>query len=168
MLNAASDLLWWKYIQFIYYILLISDAWCVLFAENISLKKQALLLEEVQKLNRENAEKSEPTPEHLDAEAGAPPEDQQPEAPVCSLVDSPCEVSPVEENLQIVEVVDQGEVDNKQAEVKPEEKDEAVVQEREDTSTTAEEITQEVVTAEEKAAELRTPPEDKIDPTPTR
>ncbi|XP_056913462.1 myosin light chain kinase 2, skeletal/cardiac muscle isoform X4 [Takifugu flavidus] len=137
--------------------------------ENISLKKQALLLEEVQKLNRENVEKSDlqPTPEHLDAEAGASPEDQQPEAPVCSVIDSLCEDSPVVENLQIIEVVDQEKVDDKQAEVKPEEKDEEVVPEHEDTSTTAEEITQEVVTAEEKAAELRTPPEDKIDPTPT-
>ncbi|XP_029686862.1 myosin light chain kinase 2, skeletal/cardiac muscle isoform X3 [Takifugu rubripes] len=137
--------------------------------ENISLKKQALLLEEVQKLNRENVEKSDlqPTPEHLDAEAGAPPEDQQPEAPVCSVIDSLCEDSPVVENLQIIEVVDQEKVDDKQAEVKPEEKDEEVVPEHEDTSTMAEEITQEVVTAEEKAAELRTPPEDKIDPTPT-
>lgn len=128
-----------------------------------------MLLEEVQKLNRENAEKSDPqpTPEHLDAEAGAPPEDQQPEAPVCSLIDSLCEDPPVVENLQIIEVVDQGKVDDKQAEVKPEEKDEDVVQEPEDTSTTAEENTQEVVT-EGKAAELRTPPEDKIDPTPTR
>lgn len=124
----------------------------------------------MQKLNRENAEKldSQPTPEHLDVEAEAPPEDQQPEAPVCSLVDSLCEDYPVVENLQIVEVVDQGKVDDKQAEVKPEEKDEDVVQEREDTSTTAEEITQEVVTAEEKAAELRTPPEDKVVPTPRR
>lgn len=124
----------------------------------------------MQKLNRENVEKSDPqpTPEHLDAEAGAPPEDQQPEAPVCSSVDSLCEDSPVAENLQIIEVVDQGKVDDKQAEVKPEEKDEDVVHEPEDTSTTTEEITQEVVTAEEKAAELRTPPEDKTDPTPTR
>lgn len=125
----------------------------------------------MQKLNRENAEKSDPqpTPEHLDAEAGAPPEDQQPEAPVCSLIDSLCEDSLVVENLQIIEVADQGKVDDNQAEVKPEEKDEDVVQEPEDTSTTAEENTQEVVTAEGKAAELRTPPEDKIDPTtPTR
>lgn len=124
----------------------------------------------MQKLNRENAEKSDPqpTPEHLDVEAGAPPKDQQPEAPVCSSVDSLCEDSPVAENLQIIEVVDQGKVDDKQAEDKPEEKDEDVVQEHEDTSTMAEEITQEVVTAEEKDAELRTPPENKIDPTPTR
>ncbi|XP_041805200.1 myosin light chain kinase 2, skeletal/cardiac muscle isoform X2 [Chelmon rostratus] len=58
-------------------------------AENISLKKQVLLLEEVQKLNRENAEKSgqELTPAHLDLEAGVPPKDQQPDAPACNLVD---------------------------------------------------------------------------------
>ncbi|XP_070701885.1 myosin light chain kinase 2, skeletal/cardiac muscle isoform X2 [Pempheris klunzingeri] len=56
-------------------------------AENISLKKQVLLLEEVQKLNRENAEKSGLTPGYLDLEAGVPPKDQQPEAPACNLVD---------------------------------------------------------------------------------
>lgn len=124
----------------------------------------------MQKLNRENSEKSDPqlTAEHLDVEAGALPEDQHPKAPVCSSLDSLCEDSPGLENLQIVEVVDQGKVDDKQAEVKPEEKDEDVVQESEDTSTTAEEITQEVVTVEEEAAELRAPPEDKIDPTKTR
>ena len=43
-------------------------------ADTISLKKQALLLEEVQKLNRENAERSDPnlSPGLLDLEAGGP------------------------------------------------------------------------------------------------
>uniref|UniRef100_UPI0037E84E46 myosin light chain kinase 2, skeletal/cardiac muscle isoform X1 n=1 Tax=Semicossyphus pulcher TaxID=241346 RepID=UPI0037E84E46 len=56
-------------------------------ADNISLKKQALLLEEVQKLNRENTEKSgqQLSSELLDLEAGVSPKDQQPDAP--ALVD---------------------------------------------------------------------------------
>ncbi|XP_047446142.1 myosin light chain kinase 2, skeletal/cardiac muscle isoform X2 [Mugil cephalus] len=57
-------------------------------ADSFSLKKQILLLEEVQKLNRENAEKSahQLTPGCLDLEAGVSPKDQQPEAPACSSV----------------------------------------------------------------------------------
>ncbi|KAM6989148.1 uncharacterized protein mylk4a [Tautogolabrus adspersus] len=58
-------------------------------AENISLKKQALLLEEVQKLNRENTEKSgqQPSSGLLDLEAGVSPKDQQLNDPACNLVD---------------------------------------------------------------------------------
>ncbi|XP_040027952.2 uncharacterized protein mylk4a isoform X3 [Gasterosteus aculeatus] len=58
-------------------------------AESISLKKQILLFEEVQKLNRENAEKSghQLTGGNLDLEAASSPEDQQPDAPDCNLVD---------------------------------------------------------------------------------
>ncbi|XP_042354375.1 myosin light chain kinase 2, skeletal/cardiac muscle isoform X2 [Plectropomus leopardus] len=58
-------------------------------AENISLKKQALLLEEVQKLNKENAEKSgqQLTPGYLDLEAGVSPKDQQPDTSTQNLVD---------------------------------------------------------------------------------
>ncbi|KAK5610807.1 hypothetical protein CRENBAI_026045 [Crenichthys baileyi] len=56
-------------------------------ADNISPKKQALLLEEVQKLNRENAEKSGHLFPQLDLEAGAALKDEQPEAPTCNLVD---------------------------------------------------------------------------------
>ncbi|KAL7386532.1 hypothetical protein ABVT39_009849 [Epinephelus coioides] len=57
-------------------------------AENISLKKQALLLDEVQKLNRENAEKSghQLAPGCLDLEAGVAPKDQQPDTSACNLV----------------------------------------------------------------------------------
>lgn len=156
--------------QLLCYVLFISDARRLCFVENISLKKQALLLEEVQKLNRENAEKSGPlqTPEHLDVEAGAPPEDQQPQASACSSVDSPCEDSPVVENLEIVEVVDQQNVDDKQAEVKPEEKDEDAVKDSEDAPETAEDLNQEVVPLEEEAPELRAAPEDEKDTTPTR
>ncbi|XP_060900789.1 myosin light chain kinase 2, skeletal/cardiac muscle isoform X1 [Labrus mixtus] len=58
-------------------------------SENISLKKQALLLEEVQKLNRENTEKSgqQPSSGLLDLEAGVSPKDQQLYDPACNLVD---------------------------------------------------------------------------------
>lgn len=58
-------------------------------AENISLKKQALLLEEVQKLNRENTEKSaqQPSSGLLDLEAGVPAKDQQVDASTRNLVD---------------------------------------------------------------------------------
>ncbi|XP_033507010.2 uncharacterized protein mylk4a isoform X5 [Epinephelus lanceolatus] len=57
-------------------------------AENISLKKQALLLNEVQKLNRENAEKSghQLAPGCLDLEAGVAPKGQQPDTSACNLV----------------------------------------------------------------------------------
>nr|XP_040027953.1 myosin light chain kinase 2, skeletal/cardiac muscle-like isoform X3 [Gasterosteus aculeatus aculeatus] len=57
--------------------------------KSISLKKQILLFEEVQKLNRENAEKSghQLTGGNLDLEAASSPEDQQPDAPDRNLVD---------------------------------------------------------------------------------
>ncbi|XP_010764473.1 myosin light chain kinase 2, skeletal/cardiac muscle isoform X2 [Notothenia coriiceps] len=57
--------------------------------ENISLKKQVLLFEEVQKLNRENAQKSghKTTTAYLDLEAGVSPKSQQPDSPACNLVD---------------------------------------------------------------------------------
>ncbi|XP_068427505.1 myosin light chain kinase 2, skeletal/cardiac muscle isoform X2 [Clinocottus analis] len=70
--------------------------------ENISLKKQVLLLEEVQKLNRNNAEKS-----GLDLEAGVSPKDQQPDAPACKMVDYQREDSQVaaDEKHEVVEAV---------------------------------------------------------------
>lgn len=60
---------------------------CGLSVENVSLKKQALLLEEVQELNRANAAQSGHQLSSLDLEAGVPPKDEQPEVPACSLVD---------------------------------------------------------------------------------
>ncbi|KAM4728766.1 uncharacterized protein mylk4a [Anableps anableps] len=54
-------------------------------ADNISPKKQALLLEEVQKLNRENSEKSGQLLMLLDLESGTTTKDEQPEAPTCDL-----------------------------------------------------------------------------------
>ncbi|XP_041847401.1 myosin light chain kinase 2, skeletal/cardiac muscle [Melanotaenia boesemani] len=56
-------------------------------AADISLKKQALLLEEVQKLNKENTEKLGHQLIPLDLEAGVSPKDQQPDSPACNLVD---------------------------------------------------------------------------------
>lgn len=142
----------------------------IYFIENISPKKQALILEEVQKLNLENSEKSDPllTTEHLDVEAGAPPEDQQPEVTVCDSVNSLCEDAQVAENLEIVEVVDQAEVENKQAELRPEENEDDAGEEIEDASTTAEAKKQEVLSLEEEVPELSAAPEDEKESTPTR
>ncbi|XP_062261279.1 myosin light chain kinase 2, skeletal/cardiac muscle isoform X2 [Platichthys flesus] len=58
-------------------------------ADNVSLKKQVLLLEEVQKLNRENVEKSDHqlTTGFLDLEAGVSPKGQQLDAAAPNLVD---------------------------------------------------------------------------------
>ncbi|KAF1383795.1 hypothetical protein PFLUV_G00135530 [Perca fluviatilis] len=82
-------------------------------AEHISLKKQMLLLEEVQKLNRENAEKScqQLTPGSLDLEAGVSPEekDQQSDACACNLVDylrEDCKVAETHEGVSEEEVVE--------------------------------------------------------------
>lgn len=60
-----------------------------LLVENISSKKQVLFLEEVQKLNRENVEKSghQLTSGCPDLEAGGSPQDQQPDAPASNLLD---------------------------------------------------------------------------------
>ncbi|XP_038159729.1 myosin light chain kinase 2, skeletal/cardiac muscle isoform X1 [Cyprinodon tularosa] len=56
-------------------------------ADSISPKKQALLLEEVQKLNKENTEKSSSLFPPLDLEAGGTVKDEKPELPSCNLVD---------------------------------------------------------------------------------
>ncbi|KAK2822476.1 hypothetical protein Q5P01_022541 [Channa striata] len=58
--------------------------------DNISLKKQNLLLEEVQKLNKQNAEKSlhQLVSGCVDLEAGQSPKDQPAAAPACNLVDN--------------------------------------------------------------------------------
>lgn len=127
-------------------------------------------MEEVQKLNLENSEKSDPllTTEHLDVEAGEPPEDQQPEVTVCSSVDSLCEDSQVAENLEIVEVVNQVEVEGKQAELKPEENKVDVVKEIEDASTTADEKKQQILPLKEEGPDLSAAPEDEKESTPTR
>ncbi|XP_008301306.1 myosin light chain kinase 3 isoform X2 [Stegastes partitus] len=76
-------------------------------ADNISLKKQVLLLEEVQKLNRENAEKSghQLAPGYLDLEAGVSPKDQKADGPACNLVDFLREDSRVAETPEVAEAV---------------------------------------------------------------
>lgn len=71
-----------KYILWARYLIL-----CGFLVDNISPKKQALLLEEVQKLNKENAEKSGQLFTPLDLESGVAPEDEQAEAPTCNLLD---------------------------------------------------------------------------------
>ncbi|XP_040911555.1 myosin light chain kinase 2, skeletal/cardiac muscle-like isoform X2 [Toxotes jaculatrix] len=110
-------------------------------ADSISLKKQVLLLQEVQKLNRENTEKSgHPlTPGCLDLEAGVPPKDQQPDVAACNLVDYRREDSQVAENHEVVEAVSEEEVGEKVpegeavvAEKEPQLHAEDVVKEKED------------------------------------
>ncbi|XP_006786481.1 myosin light chain kinase 2, skeletal/cardiac muscle isoform X3 [Neolamprologus brichardi] len=85
-------------------------------AEHISLKKQILLLEEVQKLNRENAEKSgqQITLGFRDLEAGVPPKDQEPDASASSLVDylqedSQVDISEKNEDVEAVTEEESGE-----------------------------------------------------------
>ncbi|KAG8014198.1 Myosin light chain kinase family member 4 [Nibea albiflora] len=81
-------------------------------AEKQVSKKQVLLLEEVQKLNRENAEKSgqQLTTGYLDLEAGVPPKDQIPDVPAPSLVDYLREDSQVAEKEEVVEEVSEEEI----------------------------------------------------------
>lgn len=137
-----------------------------LFIENIPLKKQVLLLEEVQKLNRENAEKSghqQLTPGYLDLEAGVPPKDQQPDAPACNVVDY------LREDSQVA--VSEEEVGEKVPEVEVTEKEPKVdvedgVKEEEKLP---EEKKKEVAFTEEEAKAPELPAaEDKKEPTATR
>ncbi|KAM8728095.1 uncharacterized protein mylk4a isoform 2-T2 [Acanthopagrus schlegelii] len=144
--------------------------------ENVSLKKQALLLEEVQKLNRENAEKSgqQLTPGHLDLEAGVPPKDQLPDASACNLVNFLREDSQKDE---VVEATSEEMVGEKvqQAEALVTEKEpeldvEGVVKEKdEEKLPVAEEKKEEVISSEEeaKASELPLAQEDEKEPTTT-
>ncbi|XP_023010389.1 uncharacterized protein mylk4a isoform X3 [Maylandia zebra] len=85
-------------------------------AEHISLKKQILLLEEVQKLNRENAEKSgqQITLGFRDLEAGVPLKDQEPDASASSLVDylqedSQVDIAEKNEDVEAVSEEESGE-----------------------------------------------------------
>lgn len=147
------------------------------FVENVSLKKQALLLEEVQKLNKENAEKSgqQLTPGHLDLEAGVPPKDQLPDASACNLVDFLREDSQKDE---VVEATSEEMVGEKvqQAEAlvtekEPELEVEDVVKEKEEEKLpVAEEKKEEVISSEEeaKASELPVAQEDEEETTTTR
>lgn len=109
------------------------------FVEHISLKKQALLLEEVQKLNQENAEKScqQLTSGYLDLEAGVSPKEEQPDAPTCSLVDYLREDSQVAEKvaekLEVAEVAAEEEVGERAHDAEVSEKKDELVMEDEAT-----------------------------------
>lgn len=78
-----------------------------LSTDNISIKKQVLILQEVHKLNKENKEKpgQQFTPECLDLEAGVSPTDQPANDSPCNLVDFLREDSQVAENHVVVEKV---------------------------------------------------------------
>ncbi|CAN9503431.1 unnamed protein product [Ophioblennius macclurei] len=110
-------------------------------SDNIPLKKQALLLEEVQKLNKENAEKSghRLASGHLDLEAGVSPKDGQPDASTSNLVDY------LREDSQVVAVKKQ-----EDAEVISEEEEEVEEVEEEEEEEEAEEVVAEK--ADEKKA----------------
>ncbi|XP_022613830.1 myosin light chain kinase 2, skeletal/cardiac muscle-like isoform X2 [Seriola dumerili] len=149
--------------------------------DHISLKKQVLLLQEVQKLNRENTEKSghQLTPECLDLEAGVPPKAQQPDQqPACNLVDYLREDSPVAEKHEVVEAVGEEEVGEKvpEGEVVVTEQEpkldvEDVVEEKEDEKLQVpqEKKEEEASAVEEvaKAPELPAAPDNEKEPTAT-
>lgn len=91
-----------------------------LLVENISLKKQVLLLEGVQKLNRENAENSghQLIPGNLDLEAGVFPKDQQPDTAAGKSLDYLREdtQAAVDEKHKVVEAVSEEGVGEKEDE----------------------------------------------------
>ncbi|XP_076601619.1 uncharacterized protein mylk4a [Chaetodon auriga] len=143
-------------------------------AENIPLKKQVLLLEEVQKLNRENAEKSgqELIPGHLDLEAGVSPKDQQPDASVCYLVDYLREDAQVAvaKKDKVVEAVSEEGVGEKVQEVEAEKEAKLDVKEKEEEKLPVPEEKEEAVSPDEEAAEAPEVPavqEDKKETTAT-
>ncbi|KAM7400534.1 hypothetical protein PAMA_004966 [Pampus argenteus] len=112
-------------------------------ADHVSLKKQALLLEEVQKLNRENAEKSshQIVSGHLDLEAGVPPEDQQqvPEDEVGEKVPvADVAITEEEPKLDVEDVVK--EIDKGQQEVEEEKEEEEKKEEEEEGASAAEDV----------------------------
>lgn len=146
-----------------------------MFVENMSLKKKVLLLEEVQKLNKENAEKSgqQLTDGYLDLEAGVPPKDQQPDVPAFNLVDYLREDSQkaLSEKEEAVEAVIKEEVDQKvqEAEAAVTEKEQKLdvkdVVKAEETPPIPEEKKEEVVSPNEE--EAKAPAEDKKEKEPT-
>lgn len=137
----------------------------------------------MQKLNRENAEKSgqQLTSGYPDLEAGVPPKDQQPNTPTCSLVDYLREDSQVAvaEKLEVVEAVSEDEFGEKVqeaeamiAEKKPKPVVEDIVNEKEeDKLPDPEEKKEEVGFPDEevsKAPEIPAALEDEIDTLATR
>ncbi|XP_026229532.1 myosin light chain kinase family member 4 isoform X2 [Anabas testudineus] len=126
-------------------------------ADTISLKKQTLLFEEVQKLNKQNAEKSAG---ELDLEAGVLPAVQQPVAPACNLVGYLREDSKVAEKNEAVEEVSEEEL----GEAVPEgETGTTEVKEKEEEKL---EVTEE--NTEEEASTVKETAEDKKEPNSTR
>lgn len=87
-------------------------------------------MEEVQRLNQENVEKSE-----QQLLAGVSPEDQQGDLPACSLVDYQCEESQPEEKPEVVEVATEVEEmvqDEEELIVKEEEEELPALEEKKD------------------------------------
>ncbi|CAJ1072386.1 myosin light chain kinase 3 isoform X3 [Xyrichtys novacula] len=130
--------------------------------ENISVKKQTLLLEEVQKLNRENKEKSgqQLSPGLLDLEAGVSPKDQQPDTPACNLVDflrEDAKVTVAEED-QAEQAVTEDEEEVEEEEVEEEE----VVNDAEKTPKLEEKEEEKPAEQEEKKYEVSAPAEEVI------
>lgn len=146
-------------------------------AEHISLKKQILLLEEVQKLNRENAEKSgqQITLGFRDLEAGVPPKDQEPDASASSLVDYLQEDSQVDivEKNEDVEAVTEEESGEKvpedvtEKELKPSVEN-LGKQKEEEKLGVQEDKEEKGVSAAEEVSGLSTSPDNKKEATPIR
>lgn len=136
--------------------------------ENIPLKKQVLLLEEVQKLNRENAEKSgeQLSPAHLDLEAGVAPKGQQLEGSEDSQVAAKDEVVEAEREEEVGEKGQEAEgAGTEKLDV------EDVVKESEDKALSVPEEQEGIISREEEAAEAPELPvtqEDEKEPTATR
>lgn len=126
-----------------------------------------LLLEEVQKLNQENAEKSDQqfTTGYLDLEVGPPAKGQQPDAPACSQVDYLREDSQVAENDEVVEAVSQGEVGAKEEAQVHRDKEDTAKEKKEDI---VEGTNEDVISPEKEGPEPSTDLEEETDSDPTR
>ncbi|XP_049889132.1 myosin light chain kinase 2, skeletal/cardiac muscle isoform X5 [Epinephelus moara] len=145
-------------------------------AENISLKKQALLLNEVQKLNRENAEKSghQLAPGCLDLEAGVAPKDQQPDTSACNLVnylreDTEAAADEKQEGVVAISEEEEGKEKVQEAAV-TEKKPKLDVQKKKEEEKLPEEKKEEVAAPDEevaKAPELPAAPKEKEEKTAT-
>lgn len=127
-----------------------------------------MLLEEVQKLNQENAEKSDRqfTTGYLDLEVGPPAKGQQPDAPACSLVDYLREDSQVAENDEVVEAVSQGEVGAKEEAEVHLDKEDTAKERKEDIA--PEGTNEDVISPEKEAPEPSAALEEETDSDPTR
>nr|XP_033507010.1 myosin light chain kinase 2, skeletal/cardiac muscle isoform X3 [Epinephelus lanceolatus] len=145
-------------------------------AENISLKKQALLLNEVQKLNRENAEKSghQLAPGCLDLEAGVAPKVQQPDTSACNLVnylreDTEAAADEKQEGVVAISEEEEGKEKVQEAAV-TEKKPKPDVEKKKEEEKLPEEKKEEVAAPDEevaKAPELSAAPKEKEEKTAT-